>query len=90
MDRADKQKAVQNQIPFDEQLDKDARFLYDSKYGSTEVKEILNGIRSRIHNTPVWLDQIKEKAKGKNISVEQMLELDVIFVYDMENKKDAK
>lgn len=82
-----KQKAIQNQVPVEEQLNKDAWFLYESEYGSNEVKEALEGIRHRIKASLEWLKQIKTKAKEKNISIEEMLELDAKYVYDMDKKK---
>jgi len=60
--------------------------LYNNEYGSPEVKSQLRGIRGRIYATPGWLEQIQQKAKDKNISTEEMLELDAKFVYDMEVK----
>jgi len=82
-----KQKALQNQIPVEEQLNLDAEFVYESEYGSDEVKQELKEIRKRIRKDAGWMEQIKKKATEKNISIEEMIELDAKYVYDTEVKE---
>ncbi len=81
-----KQKATQNNTAVELQLEEDARFVYAAEYGSEEIKNHLNEIRTRILADPQWTAQVKQKAIEKKIRFEEMLELDVKFVYDTEIK----
>jgi hypothetical protein len=81
-----KKKAVQNNVSIEEMINLDAVYIYENEYCKLEIVEIINKAKERIKNTKEWMEQIKIKAKGKNISVEEMLELDAKFLYDTELK----
>lgn len=82
-----KKKAKANGISIDEQIKMDAQYIYDIDYGRTEVIELTEETKKRIMNTPEWVEQIKKKAKEKNISFDEMLELDAKYIYKTEGQK---
>ncbi|HWY35164.1 MAG TPA: hypothetical protein VNX68_11000 [Nitrosopumilaceae archaeon] len=82
-----KKKASEKGIIIQEQIQEDARYTYDMEYGSAEVKRALRDIRCRIRNTKEWWVQIQKKAAEKKINAEEMLELDVKFVFDTERNR---
>lgn len=49
---------------------------FSSKYDS--IQRIVQNIR----NTPEWLNNVKQKAKSKGISLEEMIRLDAIWIYE--------
>jgi hypothetical protein len=60
----------------------DAIFIYEKEYCKPEVIAATEKVKLRIIHTPPWKEQIKQKAKQKNISFEEMLELDAKFIYE--------
>ncbi|HXB40013.1 MAG TPA: hypothetical protein VNZ49_05680 [Bacteroidia bacterium] len=81
-----KKKAVQNGNSLEFQLEEDALFVFTNEYGSQDIKRQFEETRGRILSTPEWVEQIKVKAKNKNIPFEDALELDVKYIYDTELK----
>lgn len=82
-----KKKAVKNNITIEEMINLDAIYVYETDYCKLEVLELINKAKERIKNTKEWMEQIKIKAKEKNISEDEMLELDAKYLYDTELKK---
>ncbi len=54
------------------------------KIGTGDYQKRVDEIILTIKSTPSWLDQIKEKAKEKNISLEEMIKEDALYVYKTE------
>ena len=81
-----KKKAVKNNITIEEMINLDAIYVYETDYCKPEVLELINKAKERIKNTKEWMEQIKIKAKEKNISENEMLELDAKYLYDTELK----
>jgi hypothetical protein len=81
-----KKKAVKNNITIEEMINLDAIYVYETDYCKPEVLELINKAKVRIKNTKEWMEQIKIKAKEKNISEDEMLELDAKYLYDTELK----
>lgn len=82
-----KLKAKENNISVDEMILKDAEYVYETDYNNQKVIDLIEQIKERIKNDEKWLNDVKAKAKEKNISVEEMLELDAKYLYDMDKKK---
>lgn len=83
-------KAKMNGVSVDEQIKMDALYIYNSDYGRPEIIELTEDNKVRILNTPLWIEQIKKKAKEKNISFEEMLELDAKYIYATEQRPSLK
>ena len=58
--------------------------LTDSTY---LINKRLLKIERNIRREPEWVKDIKEKAKKRNISLNEMIKLDAKYMYDMENHK---
>lgn len=80
-------KAKEKNISVAEMITLDAIYIYKTDYCKPEVTELLNQTIERIKNTPEWVADIGKKAKAKNISVEEMIEMDAKYIYDTELKK---
>lgn len=80
------QKAREKNISTEEMIALDAEYLYDTEYASAGVIAYTEKTKQRIQGDRNWMKQVVAKAKEKNISVEEMLELDAKYVYDMEVK----
>lgn len=83
-----KRKAREKNISVEEMAKLDAIYVYETDYCRPEVIELTEENKKRILNTPEWIEQIKAKAKEKNISFEEMLELDAKYVFVTEQRKD--
>jgi hypothetical protein len=83
-------KAKMNNVSVDKQIKMDALYIYNSDYGRPEVIELTEDTKARILNTSPWVEQIKNKAKEKNISFEEMLELDAKYIYVTEQRANMK
>lgn len=83
-------KAKMNSRNIDEQIKLDAEYIYTTDYGRPDVIELTEDTKARILNTPPWVEQIKNKAKEKNISFEEMLELDAKYIYVTEQRSNMK
>lgn len=81
-----KKKALQKNISLDAMLAMDAEYLYDTKYAKEEVIAFTEKAKERIRLDEKWLANVKKKAFQKNISLDEMLELDAKYIYDMEQK----
>jgi hypothetical protein len=56
-----------------------------SKVKNTNIKRQLiyvNSIKEHITQTPEWMIDIERKAKEKNVTVEEMITLDAIYIYE--------
>lgn len=82
-----KKKALERKVSEDEMLELDAVYVYQKDYGTPEVVALIEKAKTRILNTKEWVEQIKQKAKERNISFEEMLEMDTKYLYDTEYKK---
>lgn len=83
-----KRKAAEKNISIEEMAKLDAMYVYETDYCRPEVFELTEENKKRILNTPEWIEQIKVKAKEKNISFEEMLELDAKYIFVTEQRKD--
>jgi len=81
-----KKKAEKNKVSIEEMINLDAIYIYETDYCKPEVVDLIEKTKERIKKTKEWMDQIKAKAKEKNISEEEMLELDAKYLYDTELK----
>lgn len=81
-----KKKAEKNKVSIEEMINLDAIYIYETDYCKPEVVDLIEKTKERIKNTKEWMEQIKAKAKEKNISEEEMLELDAKYLYDTELK----
>jgi len=80
-------KAKEKGISFEEMAGLDALYIYNTDYNKPDVIELTEENKKRILNTPEWISQIKKKAVEKNISFEDMLELDAKYIYITEQRK---
>jgi len=83
-------KAQEKNIPRDAMLVLDAEYLYDTEYGTTPVIQYTEQTKKRIRGDENWMKDVRAKAKEKNISVDEMLELDAKYLYDTEMKGKNK
>ncbi len=81
-----KKKALEKNVSLDEMLALDAAYLYDTKYAKEEVIAFTEQTKKRIRSDEKWLSEVKAKAEAKKISLDEMLELDAKYIYDMEQK----
>lgn len=81
-----KKKAAERKISEEEMIKLDAIYIYETEYARPEVVALIEKGKERIRNTKEWIEQVKVKAKEKNISEEEMLELDAKYLYDTEIK----
>jgi hypothetical protein len=51
---------------------------------SIGAKKEIDRIKKEIYNSPQWIIEITKKAKHKNISVEEQINADAIYVYQNE------
>lgn len=81
-----KKKASERKISVDEMINLDAIYIYEIEYCKPEVTQILDMTKERIKNTKEWMDQVKIKAKERNLTEDEMLELDAKYLYDTDIK----
>jgi len=80
-------KAKEKNISVQEMMNLDAIYIYKTEYCKPEVIRLLNQNIERIRNTKEWMDDILKKAIAKNVSMEEMIEMDAKYIYDTELKK---
>jgi hypothetical protein len=80
-------KAKEKNISINEMINLDAIYVYKMEYGSPEVSQMLNETIARIKNTKPWMADIAKKAKEKNVSIDEMIEMDAKYIYDTEQKR---
>jgi hypothetical protein len=80
-------KAKEKNISVEEMVNLDAQYIYETDYCQPDVIAATEEIKIRIHNTPAWTEDVRKKAKEKNITFEEMLELDAKFIYEQEKNK---
>lgn len=80
-------KAKEKNISVEAMIKLDAVYAYETDYNQPEVISLTEQNKKRILDTPEWVNQIKAKAKEKNISFEEMLELDAKYIYNTEQRK---
>jgi hypothetical protein len=80
-------KAREKNISTDEMVKLDAEYIYDTKYNTRDAINYTEGTKERIRKDVKWMKDVRAKAKAKNISVDEMLELDAKYLYDQETKK---
>ncbi|HXD94460.1 MAG TPA: hypothetical protein VNX01_14735 [Bacteroidia bacterium] len=95
-------KAAENHISVDEQMKKDVdyvvqmdytpikkpeSYMIGDEYNLPEVIKYLEETKERMKRNSEWMAQIKLKAKGKNISIEKMMDIDAKYIYDTEVKQ---
>ncbi len=81
-----KVKAKEKNISVEEMLSADADYIYETEYNTQKVIDFIEQTKERIKKDEKWFGDIKRKAKEKNISAEEMLELDAKYVYDLDKK----
>jgi hypothetical protein len=57
---------------------------------TASVRRSLEDIERRIRATPEWFEQVKAKAKQKNIPLDEMIRKDARYVYDTDPKSHIK
>ena len=94
-----REKAKQRNIPVEEMIEKDAVWLYEQeRYGIEEVdqkkyanpknrEDSINAFKNHIRRDVNYMKLIHKKAKERNISVEEMIEKDAIWLYEHERQK---
>lgn len=80
-------KAKEKNISVDEMITLDAIYIYKTEYCKPGVPELLDETIARIKNTKPWVADIAKKAKEKNVSFEEMMEMDAKYIYDTELKQ---
>ena len=55
-----------------------------------KVSKALRDIEKSIQSTPEWIENIKTKAKQRKISIDEMIKLDAIYMYNTEIKPKEK
>jgi len=59
--------------------------IYKTKNTNYKRQKIyVSNIKEHIVNTPEWMSDIKRKAKEKNTTIDEMITLDAIYVYETE------
>jgi hypothetical protein len=80
-------KAKEKNISTEEMITLDAIYIYKTEYCKPGVPELLDETIARIKNTKPWVADIAKKAKEKNVSFEEMMEMDAKYIYDTELKQ---
>ncbi|MBK7667691.1 MAG: hypothetical protein IPJ32_10330 [Sphingobacteriaceae bacterium] len=80
-------KAKEKNISVEEMITLDAIYIYKTEYCKPGVPELLDETIARIKNTKPWIEDIAKKAKEKNVSFEEMMEMDAKYIYDTELKQ---
>lgn len=84
------EKAKKNNITEEQQVKDDAAYMYGveteekNKIAQSRDKAIAD-MKTRIRNTPEWLEQIKEKAKNNGISIDEQVNRDAEYMYNLEH-----
>ena len=80
-------KAKENGISFEDQLEKDARWMaIKSKKVVNQKQEEIDKIIRRIKADSKWLSAIQKKAEKKNIELDEMIKRDALWIYQQQNK----
>ena len=54
------------------------------KKGQAHYKQRMKAIKIQIREDENWFNQIKEKARRRNISIEEMIDIDANYIYKEE------
>lgn len=68
-------------------IEKALEVLKTKNGNSLRQRLYVNNIKEHIKNTPQWMNDIKKKAEDKKISVEEMISLDAIYIYETDYGK---
>ncbi len=79
-------KAKEKNISIPEMITLDAIYIYKTEYCTPEVTALVDQNIERIRNTKAWMDDILKKALEKNVSMDEMIEMDAKYIYDTEQK----
>lgn len=82
-------KASENNVTIEKMMQLDADYIYNLDYGSQKINALLDKTVTRIKKTNEWMKEIKRKAAQKNISIEEMIEMDAKYIYDTELKSKS-
>ena len=82
-----KKKAAEKNISSTEMIGMDADYLYQTKYALKAAVAYTEQTKQRMKKDARRMKQISAKAREKNVSVEEMMELDAKYLYDLEGKK---
>lgn len=83
-----RQKAHKFYLPVDEMVKIDAEYMaFVYLKNETPFDRRVRHFEEVIRNTPDWLQQVKEKAKQKNIPVEKMIRMDATYTARQEQLK---
>lgn len=82
-----KAKAKEKNISTAAMIKMDADYLYETEYNKPVVIQFTEQTKMRIRNDEKWMKDIRAKAKEKNVSVDEMVELDAKYLYEMQRKK---
>ncbi len=75
-------KAKEKNIGINEMILLDANYIFETEYCKPEYVAAIDEIKVRMWNTPEWIAQMRQKAKEKNISFQEMIELDAKYDYE--------
>lgn len=79
-------KAKEKNISVSEMITLDAVYIYKTEYSKPEVMALLDQNIERIRNSQEWMNDILKKALEKNVSMDEMIEMDAKYIYDTEIK----
>lgn len=81
-------KAQKNQVSFEVQLEKDARWMaLNSKMEVSQEQQEIEKIIRRIKADSKWLSVIRKKAEKSNVELDEMIKQDALWIYQQQKKK---
>ena len=84
-------KAHKQGVTLEEMIRIDAEYTFYNDYNNIQNKNIEDSIAYiaiNIKNNPEWLQQVNEKAKARNVPLEEMIEQDARYQYEQQRKKE--
>ncbi len=89
-DKSIKQKAQENKITYQEQLDKDARWLFDNNYPAIYQEfEAIQKQGQSILSDSTWLTNIQQKADYYRMPLENMIDIDAEYIATQKTETDT-
>lgn len=86
-----KEKALKENLDFEEQLLKDADYVFQEKFPEAWKKyHALELNITRIKNDPVWMVAIEQKARSQYLSIDEMIKIDAEYLFQQQPPVDAE
>jgi len=89
-----KKKSIKNNITIDKMIYLEAKYIAETSPQSKRIMFVidkpkvgLSQIEKEIRANKNWMQNIEQKAKERNVSIEEMIKLDAQFILDGKNKK---